>query len=216
MGNKHDCSKEPKRYIENECHVSMHDFGNVQNFCTLAGPAGTKYRKRVCRDMGPEYGAERQTGGCHYNDCNNMSAMSSGCCKHPARCCGFIGKGAACQRKAFYGDAADCCLRNSICLPVFSEAKQCQDSKEYTCSDGRNKMPNHRELTGGGCRSAMRGYFLGENTDIDTAIARWTDDSSRGIMYFIDRVVHQNANCLEIIDDFALKKDPEGWCTRRS
>ncbi len=148
MGNSQDCTKKKKMPIARACYVGMHHFGNVSNFCTLSGPAGNRFRHRLCSFNGAEWGDSKQTGRCTYNDCDSMTRIKSGCCKHPARCCGITGKGGACKRVAFYGDGIECCLNNSRCMKKWEKNSDCQDFKGHTCSDGRFGMPDHRTMTG--------------------------------------------------------------------
>lgn len=169
-------------FINNKCNVHMNGYGYVQNFCTLAGPAGNRFRHWACAQMGPEWGRSGNSGGCRYNDCNNRANIGSGCCKHPAHCCGISGAGGTCQRAHFYGDPADCCLKNSVCTRPWSHDDECSDHKHFTCADGFNGAPNHRELTGKGCRGPLRDFFLGENVDIVTTTRRWLDKTNRGVM----------------------------------
>lgn len=209
MGNLQNCSKK-EPYVVDACYVPIQGSGFVEDFCTLSGPAGDRFRHKVCSRIGPEFGGGTQAGGCTYNWCDSMSKMHGGCCKHPAHCCGIAGRGANCQRKAFYGEPVACCLLNSSCLAKFTKNKQCQDKKGFTCSDGRNKMPNHRVLTGKDCRVVLRDHFLGKDASLDVILDRWMDMSSTGAKYFIERVIRAGANCPSALEPSDFPFSAEG------
>ena len=137
--------------------------------------------------------------------------MHTGCCKHPAKCCGIVGRGADCKGTAFYGDPADCCLRNSIFIKGgYTDNSQCQDGKGFTCSGGQNRMPDHRTLTGMGCKQPMWDYFTGTHVDIGTTITRWMEVGERSVLHFIARVIHTGSNCAEDVDSLQYGPDREG------
>lgn len=211
MGNKHDCYSPPPKILSHICNVPLNGYASVPNFCTLSGPAGDKYRRRMCDDVSSEYGGFREGVKCHYNDCDRMTSMGGGCCKHPAKCCGILGRSVDCKRTAFYGDPADCCLRNSSCARgIWTKPSECQDRKQFTCSDGRNGMPDHRTITGVDCRASLWDYFTGKNVDMETTISRWMVSGERGIVHFIERVIHHGANCAGTVAPDEYSKDRSG------
>lgn len=212
MGNAQQSCHNLPFSVTHACDLSLHDYGFVENFCTLSGPAGNKYRSRVCSQMGPEFqGSYRETWNCHYNDCGNMQAMKLGCCKHPAHCCGISGHGVACKRNHFYGEPAECCLRNSTCKhKKWDSPTDCQDRKGFTCSDGRSGAEDHRTLTGQDCRKHLRDYFLGVDASMDATLRRWTDTSERGALYFLERVTRKGANCPGGLAPSDYPMNPEG------
>lgn len=125
MGN--NCSNIQTTVTRNVCSASINDQVTSSNvgiptsntttvlggFCTYGGSSGNSYRQDWCSRVGhgnSEWKASGTGNSCGYNNCAPYQAETkSGCCHG---CCQSDGKGAVCQRVAFKGDAAQCCLND--------------------------------------------------------------------------------------------------------
>lgn len=139
---------------------------SIFGFCTYSGVAGKSYRTDWCSRIGQnseewEYDDKEdnsQGSSCHYDDCEPYRYQPSGCCNG---CCGIIGKGVKCKRKAFMGDAAQCCLNDYRgCANYSGEEVGTSDlnlvslcfSDVKNGEEGGNKCVNDN-LTGGDCQN---------------------------------------------------------------
>lgn len=195
--------------LNNRCNMHIGDYQYLENFCTFSGPVGDQKRGHACNSMGSNYNGQRTYGKCHYNDCHDSWKMGAGCCKDQPACCGINGVGVQCRRVDFSGDPLRCCLANSKCKSWDTNA-DCEDGQGHTCSDGYHGAPDYRTLTGKDCRSVMWDNLAGEAIPIDALIGRWMDKTSKGASYFIERVIHRNANCVMGLDPKDYSLDAEG------
>lgn len=122
MGN---CNKIQAPIVANRCSNYGDRMGSnpsisggmiLENFCSLAGIGGNGHRKRWCGRVGAnewEWRSNKGNNSCHYNDCHPYETQPTGCC---GGCCGIIGKGVTCDRKAgkagFTGSPLPCCLQD--------------------------------------------------------------------------------------------------------
>lgn len=125
------------------------------------------------------------------------------------------GRGVACQRTEFLGDSVDCCLRNSLCTQTRG-GKQCLDGKGMTCSDGKNGHPNTRSIVSTTCLLVLTDHFLAKNEPVQRMVDRWMDSSSRGCMYFMERVINIGSECEPSVDKSIYKKHRDGTLTSRA
>lgn len=85
----------------------------IGGFCTYSGSSGNSYRQDWCSRIGHgnnEWKAVGTGGNCGYNNCAPYQSETKGGCCHG--CCQSDGKGVVCQRIAFKGDEAQCCLND--------------------------------------------------------------------------------------------------------
>lgn len=129
MGN---CNKIQAPIIANRCSNYGDRMGSspsisggmiLEHFCSLAGVGGNGNRKKWCSRVGANEWEWRSNSGnnsCHYNDCHPYQTQPTGCC---GGCCGIIGKGVTCDRKAgskgFTGSPLPCCLQDYSGCNVF-------------------------------------------------------------------------------------------------
>jgi hypothetical protein len=141
----------------------------IDNFCTLDGPAGRNHRDDMCDALSSTKEWEYKSDGsfCQYDDCNETVSVDVGCCKG---CCGIDGHGVVCVRKAYNASPISCCLAN-----YNSEGTGC-----HTNNGNSTCPPNARSNTGTGiikdasafpanngktCRDLLLDYCTGGEVD---------------------------------------------------
>ena len=163
--------KVPPQY-HNRCSQNVGEIYHMDGFCTLVGNTGT--RREYCARMSSagEWTYDSASGGCSYNDCDEVTDWGSGCCRF---CCGIAGLGVNCRRVAFKGSPVLCCLHDLACNPTDPNACFDDSSHQQTCD------PKYRSQSSPDCRAAMLQYCTGYRPDgtkesTGVWVQRWLGD----------------------------------------
>lgn len=181
----------------NQCAVSVGDRWTMDGFCTLEGVGGDSYREEYCKKMSSagEWGSPEQTstGGCHYNDCNNVSEMN----KCEKACCPIIGAKLSCKREKFTGNPLICCLNDLTCngsADDNSSACYSDSNKQHACADGKKGQKNYRDVTSSECKIEVLPYCSGQDVNDNSWLTRWTNPGNN-CYYALIRNIFSNINC---------------------
>ena len=183
MGN--DCGKNfPNPDTTNRCN-QLGETHVIPHFCSLAGPGGDGYRRQWCAALGApgEWEAAGESGICAYNDCHPYQEVETGCCNG---CCGIVGAGAVCRRRAFTGDPIECCLLDFDCRGGLNNCFT-DPLQQNTCD------PTLRSANSLSCQSQLFVWMAGNDLPPGSIAwtGRWMDGNGNplpdGALYVIQR-----------------------------
>lgn len=161
-----NCRDHPGPIIENPCNDEVGQTMRGRNFCTYAGGWGYSIRVDFCRNISDgEWEYDGAVGTCSYNDCDGITDFGSGCCNG---CCGILGNGVRCKRRAFRAEPLRCCLRD---MPCSGPSGCYQDNLGlWTCPT------QYRSQASRECRDELFNYCIGADVPLGQSevwINRW-------------------------------------------
>lgn len=209
------CSKEGETPDTSNVCSSAEDPGDntheIPGFCApINFFSGKPKREEYCGKIGDdEWEYDSQGGTCNYNDCHIPNGYHSGCCKG---CCGVLGRGVVCRRKAYKGNDVDCCFRD---MAWNKQKRFCFQSN----NEKRTCKPSSRNITSTSCQDSVEDFCVGEDlSDDDTSwFKRWTPDGEDGksCLYALNRNLFGNPNTPGLTSgvplDPALYNNAEGF-----